>query len=383
MKGIKVLGLAALTALALTVCTGVASAAPAGYWEAEAVPESVKSTIPGGAENRLSTVLGVSICNPILTGTFNSVTSSTLNASANNFCKATPSTELNMNGCVLIIHPPSEGNIGTVDIGGAECKGISGIQAFTKMTVPAQNGLAATFKNEGAGSSAKVQVRLKTNALKYEVTSGPQAGTYTNGSYDVTWLLSGEYAGKAAGINVYYTPGFSFSSGKFRSEFYPATIVGEQINGVVGGEEFPKLFLATGAGTLKCIPVTFASPSPITNDSSEAVVSPTFKNCLLNGLSATVTPEAGCVYRMKGSGELSSCGLEIVQGTCKVTVSSQSHSGMEYLNKGTGTTAYVEAKLNISALQYQVAGSKCPKEKAPGSYSDGTYKGVVKLSVAP
>ncbi len=385
MKSIKILGLAAVTALALTVFAGVASAAAPGYFTAGSYPASVKA-VPSYSEggSYLSTVVGKTQCgtNTGFTETI-STAKDTLNGAATKFCSDNLYVDLSMNGCEFLLHPPIEGINGTVDLGGAKCAGATGYQIEgAPMTIPPQTGLAATFENEGTGTGAKVRVHLQTTKLKYEIASGIYSGTYTNGTYTPTWTLSGENGGKATGVSVHAAPGFSFKSGWFLSELYPVTTGGEQTSGVIEAVEYTKLTFEGVAGNAKCAVMKFATPWLTYYETGEMEMAPTFGTCTFGGVSATVTPAAGCHYRMEGNGTLAICGVEVVKGSCKVTIPAQSRSGLEFVNKGTGATAHVEAKVNVkTGLEYQVSGSGCPVEKAPGTYTDGKYRGVVNLNV--
>lgn len=381
VKGIKILGLAAFTALALTAFSSVASAAP-GYFVAGSYPASVKgtATAPTG---ELITKEGTVLCqSPTLSGTLSNATDSLDPSVDNKFCYANPSTTyIYMNGCKFIYHPPSEGINGTVDIGGSECSGLTGSTGAAAITIPPQSGLAATFQNEGTGTGAKVKIHIQTSALKYTLTGGFNPGTYSNGTYTPTWSVAGENGGKATGVSIHAAPGFLLKSGAFQSELYPVTVGGGQIAGEIKGVEFAKLTFETGAGNAKCASMTFATSSTMKTEAGEVQLVPTYSTCTLGGVSATVTPEAGCSYRVQSNGELGTCGVEFVKATCKVTVPAQTHTGLEFVNKGTGANSYIETKTDISGLEYQVAGSGCPIEKAPGSYSDGHYRGIMKLGV--
>jgi hypothetical protein len=382
VKGIKTLGLAVFTALALTAFSGVASAAP-GYFVAGSYPASINgysypSEIGG---SHLFTKAGETGCYNTnnFTGTVSKPTD-TLNGAATYFCSGSIYANLVMNGCEFILHPPSEGINGTIDIGGSKCSGITGYQIASTLLIPAQTGLAATFENEGTGTSAKVRVKLETASLKYEITEGANKGSYSNGNYTAFWKVSGENAGKATGVSVHAAPGLSIKSGEIQSELYPVTIGGEQTSGLIKGVEYPKVELRTGAGVIKCKVATFSSANPFEKATSHTELSPTLGSCTVAGVAATLTSEAGCKYDFQAAGKLGICGMEAVVGACKITVSSQLFA-VETANHGAGANGYIEFKPDVSGVSYQVAGSGCPTEKAPGSYSDGKYTGVIKLGV--
>ena len=121
-------------------------------------------------------------------------------------------------------------------------------------------------------------------------------------------------------------------------------------------------------------------------DTPELLLSPVYGGvCNLGGVAATVTPQAYCMYTFNVGGSLAGkmfmCQTTITKGSCSVTLPAQTHPGLEFTNKGTGTGKYVETKANLGGLEYQIAGSGCPKEIAPGTYTDGTYLAVINMKV--
>jgi hypothetical protein len=109
------------------------------------------------------------------------------------------------------------------------------------------------------------------------------------------------------------------------------------------------------------------------------IMTPTFANCLLSGVATTVTPETECLFTINSAGEykdnLAVCKITITAGSCTVTVSPQVRPGLELATAIGPDGGYVSAKANVTGMAYQVAGTGCPKAKAPGSYSDGKYQG--------
>jgi hypothetical protein len=394
VKIIKALSLTALTVLALTAFSGVASASSPSFFVAGSYPATLKGEVIGKGE---LTLYFPSACNetPAIAASLEKP-SEALTPSSAGLCNTS-----NLSGCELTFHPPAEGINGSFDIGGSKCTGISVSQLGLKEKILPQSGLAATFENEGTGAGAKVKVHAQVTGLKYEVLEGGAKGTYSNGSYTNTWTLSGEHAGSATGVSIHPFPGFSVLGGgsepaEFHSELYPASIGGEQITGKIGETTYKKLTLTTAAGNLKCETATFSVPAGFPNgmleDSSELLLAPTYSSCTLAGtVPATVTPVAGCSYDFSLTGgtpyvgNLHTCSTEItsIGSKCKITMANQTQSGMEYADVGSGGSATVEAKANLSGLEYQVAnGKECPNSPAEGSYTDGKYKGVISLKVA-
>lgn len=394
MNNIKLLGLAAFTALALTALAGVASASSPGFFVAGSYPATLKGEATG-ARGELSTNVGTSLCtSPVLTGTLNKAGETLTPSAEYKECNFNPK----MNGCEFTFHPPSSGINGSFDIGGSKCKGISGTQLSPILILP-QSGLAATFQNEGSGTSATVKVQAQATGLKYEVTEGKSKGTYSNGTYQTTWSLRGEAAGKSTGVSVVSYPGLSIvgegEGRKFHSDLYPATIGGEQVKGTVGGISVEKIEFTTAVGSMRCNTMAFSSPSFLfpegqPEDTGELSLSPTYGACsLVGGVPVSVTPETNCVDDLNVSGvfagSLGVCEIKIqVTGSqCAITVPAQIRSGLEFANVGTGSSAQVEAKVNAGGFTYQViSGKNCPNKPAEGVHSDGKYKGVILLEVA-
>ena len=393
MKKFRAMGQALFVVLVLAAVPSVASAS-SGVFTAGKYP-AILTGEATGEQGKLETALGTSLCtSPTLTATLSKPSEASSTAVT---YKGSCSASLNANGCEFTFHPPTEGINGTFDIGGSKCSGITGAVP-SKIKILPQSGLAATFENVGAGSSATVKITAKAVGLKYEVLEGAYKGSYSNGSYTTAWSVRGESAGAATGVSVAPYPGFSVigggSAAEFHSDLYPATISGQQTKGVIGGTTIETIRVKTVAGNLTCSTATFSSsswaPEGLIGDTAELLMAPTASGCKLGGQAVTVTPKAGCNYNfvLTGSapyaGSLFLCQTEIASSTgCTVTLSSQTRSGVEYANLGAGSSKTVEAKANLSAVEYQVAGgSKCPNEPANGSYNTGKYEGVISLGVA-
>jgi hypothetical protein len=391
VKRIKIVGLAVVMTLSLAAFAGSASASSPSFFTAGTYPATISNSLSGEG--------GGSISLPRL-GTYNCA-SPALGGSLAKPSEAL-TTSVNFNGgcgnvsaqkCEFTFHPPAEGANGTVDIGGTSCTGMTG-QMLANFVVPAQSGLAATFENEGSGSTAKVKVKINSG-LKYDVTNGAYKGSYSDGVLTLTVALAGQNGGGSTGVQVSPYPGLSVtgagSARLFHADLYPVMIGGGQVEGEVGGVKYAKNQLGTAAGTLSCNTLTLATPSSLFptglgEDVESLLVSPTFAGCTLAGLGATVTPEEGCFFTASPYiDSMSLCGLEIkvVGSLCKVKVAPQGRSGVEFVNVGSGSNAEVEAKANLGSLQYEViTGNKCPGAPASGSYANGTYKGAIKLNVA-
>jgi hypothetical protein len=382
VKTIKYMMLGAIVVAALAFAPA-AMAAP-GYFTAESYPATVTG-VATGAQGVLTTSYGTSKCNSPELSSSLTHPSETL-SSQMWYSKCTISASAK---CSLVLHPPTEGTVGSIDITGTECVGIEASQT-TEIRVPPQTGLKASFENQGSGSGATVKVSLEATSLKYEAKTISGWTTYTNGSYTTSWVLSGKSGGVATGMAVLPYPGLSIadlgSGPEFHSPIYPVTIAGELTS---------DLEASTVVGKVKCKAGSFTTsgwaPEGLIADTSELVMTPSFSKCTLAGLSATVTPKGGCwdTFSVTGSapytGSLFICQTEVaVAGSpCVVTLTNQTRSGMGYANVGSGSTSSVQATANLSGVSYQVAnGATCPNEAASGSYSTGTLKGGVSLKIS-
>lgn len=377
MKGIKILGLAIFTALALTALTGVA-AASVGTFKTESVPANLTGE---GSEIGQLTTLATSNCeSPVITATMTELEKKeTLPVSVN--YKYTCGANLSANGCEFILHPPleGEGTIGSIDIGGSKCTGLTGTQK-SPIRIPPQKALTATFKNEGSGSSATVKVELKAAGLKYEVLEGIYKGTYWNGTYTTGWKMSAKYGESPRGLSVGTNPMEVVDTREFNANSYPSKITGGQVESVV---------TKMGFIDLKCSSMTFSDP-PFAPEglafSTEMLwLAMKTEGCKVAGLAATVTPEAGCLYTFNVSGpyagklDLCSLAIKINATSCKISVTSQIRPGVKFRNFGTVSAATVEATADISGLEYKIEDPLCPSKPAVGTYTNGTYKGLISL----
>lgn len=200
--------------------------------------------------------------------------------------------------------------------------------------------------------------------------------------------FSGVAAAAPSGLSIVNYP----EGPEFHSEIYPAAINGTQL------EKAGRLKYYTDAGTMVCAKTTFRTPTfwapngKIVGDTAELWQAATHEECTIAGIEANVTSALGCGYTFAVSGGagpfvgwLFICKTEIdfKASDCLVTIEPQSKSGMEYVNVGSGSSATVEAKANLSGLKYVVAGAEsCPNGVKNGSYSNGKLIGAVSMSAA-
>jgi hypothetical protein len=398
VKSIRILGLAAFTVLALMALTGLASAS-SGAITAEKYPATLTGEQGSYSSNKtsISTRLGAPSCTaPTITAEVKHATGEATASAADSTCST---GSMKMNGCQFILHP--EVGKGSFDIGGAGCGSIK-ISMFggCVVSIPAQTGLAATFSNTGAGSEAKFEVKAEASGLKYQLTSGKacEEGSYSDGSWNGSWLVKGKNEGKATGVSVAPFPGFSVQNEMFHSELYPVVVGGSQTTGVIGGKTLKMIEFSTQAGSISCSSAVF-SAGTLEQDSTELWLSPSFSSCTMAGLKATaVTTECHNVLSIAsgppyaGVQWFTCSGGNAFEFTnyvgCKVTLLEQIASGsggvgtgMEYVNVGSGSSSEVEAKANLIGIDYEIAGgeAKCGEGVTNGLHTDGTWKGALKV----
>jgi hypothetical protein len=377
VKGIKLLGLAVVSVLALTAFSSTASAAP-GYFMAEKYPATISGI---GGSGTFATHWGTVQCAaPTLAGSMtNPAETLTLTATTSKTCSFAAKK------CEFSFHPTLEGPGDTFDIGGPTCGTFTvSLSNGCLVTVIAKKGLAALIG--GGGSAANISLTA-TGLENYSTNCSPEGTVFKDGGYSAGLTLKAESGGKEIGLSATPFPASGFSvvgagaGSAFHSDAYPT---------IVNGEQTTKIELKTpSSGTLKCTTATFSgSKWPLEVDTSELVLAPATTGCTLAGTSVTVTPHPGCTYNftITGSspyvGSLFLCQTEVISklSNCKVTIPAQVHSGMEYVNAGSGINKTVEAKANLSGIEYQITnGTECPGVPKDGLYSGGTYKGTIKL----
>lgn len=394
MKSIKSLCIAGLVAAGLAAFPAAAAASP-GLLIAGDYPATL-SGVASGEQGQLSTVFATTKCtSPTLSGSLDKASESVSTSASYSGCG-----DMQMNGCRYILHPPVSGTAGSIDIGGAECSGITVTQgAMFPIRIPPQSGLATTVENEGSGSTATMNVTLHATGLEYEYTGNypPYQGLRSDGTYTTAWTLSGEAGGSSTGVSAIPYPGLSVigegAEQMFHSDYYPVTVGGNQVAGEVEGKTYAKNEIRTVSGNFKCNGASFGLPAGLFpgglgEDVELLMLTPTYSGCTLAGLGATATPESGCTFEFNASGvyagNLGLCRIEIKPSgsACVITIDPQSRAGLSLANQGSGSNASVTATANVTGVSYEVAeGKKCPNKPASGSYSDGKYLGAVSLGI--
>lgn len=371
MKRARILGVAAVMALALTAVAGASSASASGF-----IGQSYPSYFKGAGigTHSFTTIMGESNCQPgTLTESANSGFETFAADLSGTKCQ---SNAFNMNGCKFILHPGAANGAGTFDIGPAGCGPITTTITGCEMKISAQNGLAANFQNGGSGSTATVTVTASATGLKYSTASGCPGGaaTYTDGKYSGTWELK-NYTNAAytsqQGVRVAYTPTGLFSGGgAVEAESYPAAIVGSQLSSAK-----PFKF-TTSAGTTKCTGVQLHNESAAAT--GEVALDVENTGCLAFGMTASLEMKS-CKYVLVAGGISLVCsklgdGLVINTSGCTVTIPPQSLGSVTYENIGKGISRYVSATASGTGISYTTTGGACG-----ASGSNGTFGGPFEL----
>jgi hypothetical protein len=237
---------------------------------------------------------------------------------------------------------------------------------------------------ESHNRTTDVRATFDIQGITYAINEGSKCpGKPSNGFYS-----DGTYTGVATlqGTNGPFSVDTAPGETHFVSAAYPAAVAGNQISGVPPSQHQ----VATKAGTLKCNTVSFAGPT-INETVASLTLAPTYENCTVAGLAATVKVN-GCDFTLalvEGTTEITSdllvhlgcpegdvLEIGVVGLACKITYAPQTLEGIESHDEATD----VKATFDIEGIEYTIyEGSKCPNKPASGTYADGTYVGLSTL----
>jgi hypothetical protein len=392
LKRIKTIGLAVFTALALTAVLGAAGASAAELLT-EKAPTTISST---GGEHRWEFHTAFQVCDaPQLEGSLSATHNSQLNATPKNAaCHAQfTGPQMNMNGCTFVYRPGAQTGAatfnGTVDIAcpGGNTISFDGGTPTCKVTVPAQNGLAATYENVGAGKERAVSVSVAASGVTHTQVSGQYCinslGTFSDGTWTGTWTIKGSSGGGQAGIYVGTNP-ISVSQGAISAGTYPASLVGEQN---AGGAHV----LSFQGGEVKCGSVKFSSS--LSSAKAQFAVQSENGGCTVLGFPGTVNMN-GCTYTFNvlnqppvgstygGHADIA-CpagkAIEMVGSAsgkvrCTVTIGAQTtdSEGLSFTNQW---SSVVNVGLAIKGIDYHQQKGEGLGACSTGDFTTGTYTG--------
>jgi hypothetical protein len=369
VKYLKNAGIAAALALLLTAAVGASGASASGF-QSTSYPVGLNAAPT--TNHIIKTKQSSMMCEGPSFGAVLSKPSTTVQANLQNSkCTVGSLTSaMNVNGCSFILSPGAEVGAGqfagTIDIGPTGCGPVK-IETTCKVTIPAQDGLPVTYQNEAAG----VKVTISTSGLKYTQGAGcNQQGTFTDGSWNGSWQLSG------AGSSVFASatlPNGLFLGGSeplaFLAESYPATITSERLGYQIFGLHLQN--------SLSCKDVEFDG----THAAAANVLSvhPEYGRCIGFGFNVSVVTNS-CDYLLNvdnagppyvGTLEIA-CdpgdAIEVTVPFCTVEIGPQTVSGVTYENQGAGSNREVKVTFNATGLTYDECGT---------SRSNATYTGSV------
>ena len=384
MKHTKRLGLAAVAALALAGFPAVASASPA--FDSTTYPASISGESFGAEAVVFETQYSTTICDGY-TSTAMTTWSNELVADGA-FEEGCIGGPIQMNGCKLSYRAGTEVNEGEFNgtLGWSGCSGIVTYPAGCK-TKFAPTNVNATFENSGAAVIATVNA----SNLKYTRECAPNAGkTYTDGKFRSNWKLvsSGGSLGILPEDGLYLTGEQSAEEAKqpkLNAERYAAKVIGVQDASYTHELEF-------NVGALECGQIT--TTGLLSSASKSLNMGAAYGDCFVNGLLGTTVQMNSCRYEFdvlnatplySGSasivcnkGDAIVLSIAAYAGECVITIPSQSGLvGLTFANTGSGKSRQVKQTFNLTGITYSISGA-CGK--APGTFTDGVYRGISMLS---
>jgi hypothetical protein len=168
----------------------------------------------------------------------------------------------------------------------------------------------------------------------------------------------------------------------FASSAYAAEFHSEATHTEIKGEQEETDVFTTNAGTVKCTTATYVGTTSAAT-TSEITVTPTYSNCTAFGFVNTPIDTNNCHYTFTSNPTVPpvlhilcpTAPITVTAFNCWVTVGSQTvNSGIEYTNKGAGTTRDVTVDVNISGLTYTQHSKSFPG-CTNGTFTNGTYVG--------
>jgi hypothetical protein len=364
MKRVRTAGLLALLALTVTAIWGAASASAwtqQKVFEAGSYPAKVTGTQSGVGQLKVGSGGNAYEC---VTGLSGEVTSATKVATVemSGYCESFGiKSSFKMNGCKVELVP----GWNALGFGPSGCGPITISLAFNcSVTIPAQNGLYATYKPTTGG----IEIALETNRLRY---SGCGMTENESGRFVTTWILSG--------VSI----SSPFEESLFAAERYATEIVGSQ-------DAAAPHAIGTEGGKVECGKVT------VSGNLSEPVnplsLAPAYSECVAFGFSNATVTMNGCTYAywLNETGATYTMDvqcpagkeIQISGGTCKVSIPAQTGlKAVDYANLDATANdrSKIEILSNVSGLTYDVTndGFACPfpGTQNVGVRTNGTYTG--------
>jgi hypothetical protein len=402
VKRIKNLGLAVVTALALTAVLGAAGASATSF-VTEKAPAAVTSTVAGGTPSVFTFGDDYGYCSTaILSGASGSTHAAQLFLVPSNlkcnFGNFTGESSVKLNGCELDFHPGAkvESN-GTFDIVCPAGNAITFEPSSSKgclVTVPAQTGLLARYSNAGGtGSERKVKVNIEAGGINYSQVSGSvcgPTGSFTDGTWTGSATLQASSEGSPVGMYMGNNPiSISGAPPKLVAEGYPVRLAGTQATAIA---------MTLQGGTVKCTTTNFNSSA--SGPTAQLAVGAEYGGCTVFGLPGAMNMNE-CTYTLNvlnqapvgstyaGHADIA-CpvgrAIEIIAYTasnnhtakCTVTIPGQTtdSGGLTFTNE---PTSAITLGLGIKGIDYHKQEGSGLGRCTTGDYTDGTYTGTATL----
>lgn len=375
MKRNRILGIAAVMALALTALAG-ASLASANEFKGGVDPEKLSGTLLGADHVLLLNEETFKCTGVTFTSEMKNKSATSLLASPEiSNCSHLPYTGVKwqMNGCQFYFYAGKYNAIGGVDIFNCS-KPMTAIYGSCVTEIGDQMGTeglsSIEYKNVGSGSTRTVTVVAKVKGIIFTRSGagclGPK-GTFSNGTYTGEWSVKGtSEGGSQAAFEIESTPEPPPPPPPppttFAVEEAPATI-----SGVNTGTEVP-YFRTIGGNTAVC--KSFTLSGSLGSLTAEALtLTPVYKTCTVAGEAVPdgFVSAGGCSYAIHVNGT-----LDIVGATCATNPITVTRAGC---------VASIGPQSGKTTVKYTTAGSGKSRSVSIPSYS--TIEGVTYTSSGP
>lgn len=358
MRRIRVLGLAAVTALALAALPTAASAS--GGLEADSYPTGLFVDSVGTHTFHIPPA-GFNYCSLSDLEFYGALKGPSGTITAMPYWKScTAPTQAN--GCKFEFHP---GTGNSFDIGPPGCSPITTKMGGSSCTIQigSQTGLPATYENVGEGKTASVVIDVSVGTIEYTKSgSFCVKGPFKDGHYSGEWKFSGyDAVNPAIEVGIRATDGFNgfFMAGKkseneaeqprFEAEKFPIAVSGQQDAG-------SPLTLSLIGSPMTCGSAQFSSEP--TKATSTLAVAASLTNCVWEKEKVVVAMNS-CYFAYNVTQAFTEnfiyigglgigCAkegdaIEVIWPNCTVRFSSQGPTGsMLYLNGGSGSSRAVQ-----------------------------------------
>jgi hypothetical protein len=381
MKTSRILGFAAVMALALTalIGTGIASAS---QFRAEEYPTSLTGGQVGVPV--ITTQTGIIKCTSTsLLGTESAAAAAVSVAPTYSGCKSFGvGATIKSNSCHLKLSSTNESAPFKGELG-IECAEPGAIEVIPTglncvVSIEPQAGIPVSLTNSGSGEERKVTAGVSTSALVYKETGSACSapGSHANGSYVGEYALGGRNELGSHPVGLYVA--------NLQVEDAPAFHFEKPV-AILKAEMTETLSFTTGTAIFKCSGFS-SGAAEVSSGATEYEFHPEFSGCKVFGANGSFVT-TGCNFRVRpqrgGSGSLS---LRCTEGhemrfsyppglVCEVRFPSQGNlPGISWTNAGSGSTRDVNTGVNLKTLVYTEVGANC---STPGTHAGSLSGGLL------